>query len=31
MLDLIIKNGTIYIDGKLQKIDIGIIKDNIDE
>ena len=31
MLDLIIKNGTIYIDGKLQKIDIGIIKDKIDE
>ena len=31
MLDLIIKNGTIYIDGKLQKIDIGIIKDKIAE
>tara|TARA_Y100000590_G_scaffold136870_1_gene156641 strand:+ start:9435 stop:10745 length:1311 start_codon:yes stop_codon:yes gene_type:complete len=31
MLDLIIKNGTIYIDGKLQKTDIGIIKDKISE
>ena len=29
MLDLIIKNGTVFIDGKLQKLDIGIIKDKI--
>tara|TARA_B100001245_G_scaffold8521_1_gene5873 strand:- start:515 stop:1825 length:1311 start_codon:yes stop_codon:yes gene_type:complete len=29
MLDLIIKNGTCYLDGKLQKIDIGVIKDKI--
>ncbi len=29
MLDLIIKNGTIYIDGKLQKMDIGISKGKI--
>ena len=29
MLDLIIKNGTCYLDGKLQKIDIGVTKDKI--
>ena len=29
MLDLIIKNGTCYLGGKLQKIDIGVIKDKI--
>ena len=29
MLDLIIKNGTIYFDGKLQKMDIGTSKDKI--
>ena len=29
MLDLIIKNGSCYIDGKLQKTDIGIEKNKI--
>ena len=29
MLDLIIKNGSCFIDGKLQKKDIGIIKGKI--
>ena len=29
MLDLIIKNGTCYLAGKLQKIDIGVTKDKI--
>ena len=29
MLDLIIKNGTCYLDGKLQKIDIGVTRDKI--
>ena len=29
MLDLIIKNGTCYLGGKLQKIDIGVTKDKI--
>ena len=31
MLDLIIKNGSCYIDGKLQNVDIGIINDKIVE
>ena len=31
MLDLIIKNGLCYIDGKLQKQDIGINKNKISE
>ncbi len=31
MLDLIIKNGSCYIDAKLQNVDIGIINDKIVE
>ena len=31
MLDLIVKNGLCYIDGKLQKQDIGIINNKIFE
>ena len=29
MLDLIIKNGTCYLDGKLKKIDMSTIADKI--
>ena len=29
MLDLIIKNGDCFIDGKLEKKDIGIVDGNI--
>ena len=31
MLDLIIKNGTCYIDGNLKKLDLGITKDKISQ
>ena len=31
MLDLIIKNGSCYIDGKLEKQDIGIKNSKISE
>ena len=31
MLDLIIKNGSCYIDGNLKKLDVGITKDKISQ
>ena len=31
MLDLIIKNGSCFIDGNLQKLSIGISKGNIEK
>ncbi|SVB23690.1 uncharacterized protein METZ01_LOCUS176544, partial [marine metagenome] len=31
MLDLIIKNGSCYIDGNLKKLDLGITKDKISQ